>query len=129
MSGSPYTITASDATGGTFNPDSYTIGYSGGVLTVSARAITVTANNLSKSYGEDVPALTYRVTSGGLLAGDQLSGTLATTASANTGVGSYAISQGTLASANYAITFEGGTLAVTLRASASPSPMTGCSSR
>ncbi|MEA2952641.1 MAG: hypothetical protein QOJ96_2161, partial [Alphaproteobacteria bacterium] len=46
--------------------------------------------------------------------GDTLSGLLATTATATSNVGAYAITQGTLASsANYALTYVGANLAVT----------------
>src|SRR5262249_26917626 len=61
------------------------------------------------------PALTF--TTSGFVNGDTvataLTGQLLTSAALNSAPGSYAITQGTLASSNYAITFQGGTLAVT----------------
>ena len=39
-------------------------------LTIDARAVTVTANALSKTYGNANPALTYTVTAGSLVSGD-----------------------------------------------------------
>src|SRR5690606_3651360 len=44
-------------------------------LTISPRAITVTADNQTKVYGEEDPALTYTYTSD-LVAGDAFTGTL-----------------------------------------------------
>lgn len=87
-----------------------------GVLTVTPRPITVTANNLSRVYGNPNPALTFAVGGQGLVNGDQLTGALASAAGATTGVGSAAITQGTLAaSANYALTFAPGVLTITPR--------------
>ncbi|MFO6445856.1 MBG domain-containing protein [Erythrobacter sp. NE805] len=88
----------------------------GGTLTVTPRPITITANNLSRVYGNANPALTFTVGGEGLVNGDQLSGALATTAGATTGVGNVAITQGTLAaSQNYAVTFVDGVLSITAR--------------
>jgi hypothetical protein len=76
----------------------------------------VTANNLSRIYGNANPALTFTVGGQGLANGDQLSGALATTANATTGVGTVAITQGSLAaSSNYQLTFVGGLLTITQR--------------
>src|SRR5207342_248139 len=50
--GSPYAITASGATGGTFTPSDYTITYNNGGMTVNPAALAVTANNQSKTYGQ-----------------------------------------------------------------------------
>ncbi len=94
----------------------YTIGtFSAGTLTVNAAPLTVTAANISMTYGGTVPALTYTYT--GLVNGDStatFSGGLTTTATSSTSVGGYPITQGTLAaSGNYAIgTFNGGTLTI-----------------
>ncbi|MGE3277324.1 MAG: MBG domain-containing protein, partial [Vicinamibacterales bacterium] len=76
--------------------------------------ITVTADTLSKVYGDDDPALTYTITSGALLGGDTLTGSL--TRVAGDDVGSYAIAQGTLGvSSNYILTFVGANLSITPR--------------
>ena len=83
----------------------------------SARAIdpaslTVTANAQTRTYGAANPALTYGET--GLINGDTLSGSLATTATTASNIGSYAIGQGTLsAGANYTITYMAAQIAVT----------------
>ncbi|WP_175426438.1 MBG domain-containing protein [Azospirillum brasilense] len=94
----------------------YTLTYSGANLTVTPRGLAVTAGAQSRSYGDANPALSYSVGGGGLVNGDALSGSLATTATGTSGVGAYAITQGSLAaSPNYAITYSGANLTVTPR--------------
>src|SRR5205807_1425231 len=113
--GSPDTVTATylgdtnyATSGGTVN------------ITVTGVLLTVAADPQSKVYGATLPALTFTPT--GFVNGDTaltaLTGALATAATAATGVGSYPITQGTLAGANYTITFTGNNLAVT------PAPLT-----
>ncbi len=87
----------------------YALTYTGNNLTVTAAALTVTANPQSRAYGAANPALTY--TSTGLVNGDTLTGLLATTATTTSNVGAYGITQGTLAaSSNYALTYTGNNL-------------------
>jgi MBG domain (YGX type) len=76
----------------------------------------VTANAQTRVYGAANPTLTYAAT--GLVNGDTLSGALATTATATSSVlgSAYAITQGTLANPNYAITYVGANLTVTAAA-------------
>jgi hypothetical protein len=98
------------------SPQGYQFAFAPGVLNVTARPITITAGNFSRIYGNANPALTFTVGGQGLVNGDQLSGALASTAGLTTGVGSYAITQGTLAaSANYVLSFVGGQLTITPR--------------
>jgi filamentous hemagglutinin family protein len=92
----------------------YTITFNGANLAVTPKAITVNANTLSKVYGSADPGLTWQVAANGLVGGDVLNGSLVRLAGENTG--SYAISQGSLANANYAITFNGANLTVTPKA-------------
>ncbi len=93
----------------------YTLTYVGANLTINARAVTVTADALSKTYGAADPALTYKVTAGALVSGDAFSGALTRVVGEN--VGSYAITQGTLAlSSNYSLTYVGANLTITARA-------------
>lgn len=94
----------------------YAIDFVGATLTIQARAITITADDLSRTYGDANPDLTWEVTAGSLVDGDTFSGALSTTATASSDVGLYDVTQGTLANANYAITFEKGTLTVDKRA-------------
>ncbi|WP_426527027.1 MBG domain-containing protein [Bradyrhizobium sp. McL0615] len=95
----------------------YALNYASANLTVTPRAITVTADAKSRTYGDLNPVLTYQVGGAGLVNGDTLSGALATSATTASNVGVYGIGQGTLASPNYAISlFTGANLAVTQRA-------------
>ncbi|WP_158826608.1 MBG domain-containing protein [Mucilaginibacter lacusdianchii] len=80
-------------------------------LTINAKALMVTANAQSKTYGAADPALDYSITSGSLVTGDALSGALSREAGEN--AGTYAIQQGSLtANANYALTFVPANLTV-----------------
>jgi hypothetical protein len=83
-----------------------------GTLTVSTRPVTVTADTLSKVYGQTDPTLTYKVTSGSLALSDAFSGVLARDPGEN--VGSYPINQGTLVlSSNYQLTYVPAVLTIT----------------
>jgi hypothetical protein len=62
------------------------------VLTVSPRPITITADSLSKTYGDNDPALTAQLTSGSIVGADVATGSLIRVGGEN--VGSYAINQG-----------------------------------
>src|SRR6202140_48492 len=111
----PYGITQ----GTLASTSNYALTYVGAHLTVTAAALTVTADAQSRAYGAANPTLTY--VSSGLVNGDTLSGGLATTATATSNVGPYGIAQGTLAaSSNYALTYVGANLTVT----AAPLPAT-----
>jgi filamentous hemagglutinin family protein len=91
----------------------YALTYQSANLTVTPRAIIVSADAISRAFGAENPPLTYRVIGQGLINGDQLSGALATTARATSLPGSYAITQGTLGSVNYSINYQPNTLVVT----------------
>ncbi len=99
-------------TQGTLGNSNYSISYAGANLAVTAAPLTVTANAQSRLYGAVNPTLSY--VSSGLVNGDTLSGLLATSAITTFNVGSYAITQGSLAaSANYALSYVGANLNVT----------------
>ena len=111
-----YAITASGAavTGAS---GSYRIFYvpAATALSVTQRALTVTADAQSRAYGDANPALTYQVGGRGLVNGDMLTGSHATAATTTSGVGNYAITQNTLmASGNYALSYVSADLTVTL---------------
>jgi len=92
----------------------YNLTFTKGTLTISVRNITVTADDKSKTYGDADPALTYRITSGSLLPGDDFSGAIVRVAGQN--AGTYDIERGTLAlSSNYNLTFVKGTFAISTR--------------
>ncbi|HEX5557035.1 MAG TPA: MBG domain-containing protein [Gaiellales bacterium] len=87
-----------------------------GVLTVTEAPLTVTADDQTKVYGDDNPALTGTVV--GARNGDDLVDTYTTAADATSGVGSYTISAHIAAGpgadlANYDIQLVDGTLTVT----------------
>ena len=70
------------------------------------RQIAVSADNGTKMFGQADPNLAYRITAGGLVAGDDFTG--GPTRVAGEAPGAYRIGQGTLGlSANYDMTFTG----------------------
>ena len=88
----------------------YNLVFTGADLTITKATVTVTADAQSKVYGEADPTLTYQVS--GLVGSDALTGELSRDAGEN--VGTYAITQGTLAaSANYNLVFTGADLTIT----------------
>jgi hypothetical protein len=121
----PYAITASNARGGTFIPGNYTISYVNGVLTVVPAALTITASNVAKSYGQ-TPTLSG-FTAAGLMNGDTVTsvtesspGTVATAPVAGSPyvITPSAATGGTFTPGNYTISYVNGALAVT------PAPLT-----
>jgi hypothetical protein len=141
VAGSPYSLTPSAATGGTFNPANYTITYAVGTLTVCPAALTVTALGQSKTYGQTLafgPGSTLFTASG--LENGETVGTVTLAVSNNGGAataatGNYTITPGaatggTFNPANYAITYGAGILAVTAQSGtsavvvAAPTPVT-----
>ena len=121
VAGSPYAITASNATGGTFNAANYTITYNNGVLTVSPAALTVTANNQAKAYGQTVVFTGTEFTPTGLQNGETIGSvtlaSLGAPATASVAGSPYAITAsnatgGTFNAANYTITYNNGVLTV-----------------
>jgi hypothetical protein len=92
----------------------YSLAFTGANLTVTARPVTATAEPKSKVYGNDDPALTFKVTNGSLAFSDAFTGSLSRAAGQD--VGTYAITQGTLAlNANYDLTYVGADLTITKR--------------
>ena len=121
VSGSPYTITPSLATGGTFNANNYSISYQTGTLTVSAVGLTITASNRNKNYGQTVAFAGTEFTSSGLQNGETIGSVTLNSAGAGAGAsvsGSpYTITPslatgGTFNANNYTINYQTGTLTV-----------------
>lgn len=120
VAGSPYAITPSAATGGTFTPGNYTIDYVDGALTITPTALTVTANDASKTYGQTLilPDTAFTIT--GLVNGDTVTSvpeTSAGTVASAAVVGSpYAITPGTATgtydASNYTLSYVDGKLYV-----------------
>src|SRR5262249_43534718 len=107
-----YPITASGAAAA-----NYTISYVAGTLTVTPAALTITADDKTRSYGAANPALTVRYA--GFVNGDTAASlstpaTASTSATSSSAVGSYPITpSGAVAGANYTIVYVNGTLTVT----------------
>ena len=65
------------------------------------------------AYGFPVPALTYTIGGQGLVATDVITGALSTAATSTSTIGTYAITQGSLAtSGNYSVTYVGALLTI-----------------
>ena len=94
----------------------YDVKYKNATLTVKTREVTVSPENVSLTYGDQVPTYTFKVE--GLADGDELSdlGTpeavCAYQYKSNAGSYEIAIKSGTLANSNYAITLGTATLSV-----------------
>jgi hypothetical protein len=105
-----YPITVSGATS-----TNYTISFAAGTLTVGTAALTITADDVARIYGDPNPAFTISVS--GFRNGDtmgDLGGALTCSSPAGSAsdVGTYPITCSGLTSADYAITFGAGTLTV-----------------
>ena len=118
-----YPIAASGARGAGL--ENYEIAYEDGLLTVAKRALTVTARNMRKRYGEalDFVGDEFLLTRGTLAAGDALEAvTLASEGAPATAPyreGGYPITPSDAQGAgleNYAIAYEDGTLEIAKRA-------------
>jgi hypothetical protein len=102
------------------NPN-YTITFAPGTLTVTPVPLAVVADDQTKAYGAALPALTFHLT--GLVNGDTAASlttapTVATTATATSGIGTYPIAAGGAIDPNYTITLVPGTLTI------APAPLT-----
>ncbi|MCG5644949.1 YDG domain-containing protein [Flavobacteriaceae bacterium LSUCC0859] len=92
---------------------SYNIEYVGANATITPATLTITADALSKTYGDADPELTH--TTIGLISGDTPTGTLTRTVGED--VGTYTISNDNLTYGNnYIEVFESGTLTITTKA-------------
>jgi len=84
-------------------------------LIIRPVSLTVTAGNAEKTYGEADPAFTWKLTSGTLVEGDELTGITVTRASGED-VGEYAVNATDNGrNKNYSITFSPGTLTILRR--------------
>jgi hypothetical protein len=98
----PVTLSGQDGRNYTVAPPAAT------TADITARPMTVKADNKTKVVGENDPPLTYQITEGNLVADDQLTGEL--TREVGEVVGDYLILQGSLtAGSNYDLTFVEGT--------------------
>ncbi|MDE1153351.1 MAG: filamentous hemagglutinin N-terminal domain-containing protein [Micavibrio sp.] len=117
VSGSPYTVTASNATGTGLS--NYTLTYTNGTLTVNPAALNIAVGNLGKTYGDAYTFGSTDYTITGLKNTDSVTGvTLASAGAAATANASSTPYGVTAASANgnglanYTINYTNGTLQV-----------------
>ena len=92
--------------------DNYTISYTGANFTINKAAITITADDKSSKYGEDIAELTYQV-GGAYKTGDELGVTVNTTATKTSDVGEYPITVSWNENANYTATVTSGKYTIT----------------
>jgi hypothetical protein len=96
---------------GNYNNDAGTA-----AIEISQRQISVTADAKTKIFGNPDPAFTWHLTSGSLVAGDSITGSLTRTSNppASELVGTHPILQGTVtAGSNYLLTYVGANLTIT----------------
>ena len=110
-----YTISGSGASATSSDSTPYVISYLSGTLSVTAAALSVTANAASRNYGVANP--TFSATYSGFVNGDTSSNlttapTFATTATTASAVGSYTITPSGAVDSNYSFTYHTGTLTV-----------------
>ncbi|RRN78164.1 gliding motility-associated C-terminal domain-containing protein [Pseudoxanthomonas sp. SGD-10] len=80
-------------------------------LTITTRPVTITAEAKTKTYGDADPALTFQITSGNLVNGDNFTGNL--TRAAGEDAGTYSINQNSVAlSTNYDLSYQSATLTI-----------------
>jgi hypothetical protein len=118
-----YAITASGATGGTFNPANYAINYVNGALTIDPQTLTISANNVTQTFNNVPYSGGNGVTYSGFVNGQNpsvLSGTIIFGGNSQgaVNVGTYTIIPSGQTSSNYAINYVDGTLTI------NPAPIT-----
>jgi gliding motility-associated-like protein len=88
------------------NSGNYNISFIGNDFNITTRPVTIAANVINKTYGDADPGFTYHITSGSLLSGDAITGSLVR--DAGEAAGMHAINQGTITinSSNYNLTFQ-----------------------
>lgn len=91
------------------NPN-YNIKYQTYYFEILARPITIKADDVSVTYGENDPELTYQIVEGKLIDGDKISGSVYRIPGEN--VGSYAIRSSLTLGKNYSLTFINGTFTI-----------------
>src|SRR5207249_9027138 len=96
---------------GTLAAANYSITFVSASFTITAKPLTVTAVANSKVFGATDPAFAYTNSEG--LSASAFTGSL--TRVAGEDVGAYAIEQGTLAAANYSITFVSASFTITAK--------------
>ncbi len=108
-----------DVTPSGLTSTNYVIAFADGTLSITAKALTITADDAAKVYGAANPD--FAASYDGFVTGDDeddLGGSLAfaTSADASSAVGDYDVTPSGSTSTNYAITFADGTLSITAKA-------------
>ena len=94
---------------GTSSNTNYNVTLVDGTYTITTREVTVTIDDKTSEYGEDLKELTSRVTEGTVVEGDDLG--IVLTKAEGTTVGEYAVT-GTASNTNYNVTFVNGTYTI-----------------
>jgi hypothetical protein len=114
VTGSPYSIVPSGASGGTFNSTNYTVACQDGTLTLTPAGLTVSANNASRMAG--LPNPPFRGTMVGLQNDDNITAMYQCDATASSPAGTYDIvptlNDPSSKVGNYAVTINKGVLTV-----------------
>ena len=97
---------------GTASNTNYNVTFVNGTYTITEREVTITIDNKTSVYGEDIVELTSQVTEGNIVNNDDLGIDL--TKAEGTNVGEYEIT-GTASNTNYNVTFVNGTYTITQR--------------
>ncbi len=96
--------------------NNYAVTFIADNLTITQKAIEITANEITKAEGDTDPDLTYQITVGHLVSGDSFTGSLSR--EQGEAIGTYLIQIGSLSiSNNYATSFVGATFTITSTAS------------
>ncbi len=104
-----YTISVNVSTQGSYLPDNYTITTVPGTFTITPKAVTVTANDAEKTYGEKDPVLSATVT--GVVGDDVI--TYDVTRQQGENAGQYTITpSGAANQGNYTVTYVAGKFTV-----------------
>jgi hypothetical protein len=113
--GSPYVISASGASGGTFNAANYAIAYASGNLTVNPAPLSVAADDASRPVAQPNPPFSasftgFKLSETPAVLGGALQ--FATSAGISSPAGAYSIVPSGLTATNYTISYVSGTLSV-----------------
>ena len=104
-----YTISVNVSTQGNYLPDNYTITTVPGIFTITPKAVTVTANDAEKTYGQKDPVLSATVT--GVVGNDVI--TYDVTRQQGENAGQYTITaSGAANQGNYTVTYVAGKFTV-----------------
>jgi len=101
-----YEMTGKYLISSTLTNPNYSITYIPDYLVIKQREVRIKANNVSKTYGEEDPELTYEILSGDILDGDVISGNIYRVAGNN--AGKYDIRSNLTLGRNYKIIFTKG---------------------